>query len=130
MLNVFSLDSGGIRGRLIQIEISTPEELLQCHPIWVDLESPSPDEKAWINTRFDLAIPENAVDEDLEESARFYESDNGEIHLRSDFLIDDAEGPRNLRVAFIVKHGVLFSIRDEDVPVFACCVCAQGVRLH
>ena len=63
MLNVFSLDSGGIRGRLIQIEINTPEELLQCHPIWVDLESPSPDEKAWINTRFDLSIPENAVDE-------------------------------------------------------------------
>ena len=50
------------------------------------------------------------VDEDLEESARFYESDNGEIHLRSDFLIDDAEGPRNLRVAFIVKNGVLFSV--------------------
>jgi magnesium transporter len=119
MLNVFSLDNVGIaRGRLIQIEVDSPQVLAQSNPVWVDLESPAPEEKNWITSQFGLAIPENAVDEDLEESARFYEVDNGEIHLRSDFLIDDADGPRNLRVAFIVKNGVLFSIRDEDVPVF------------
>jgi len=119
MLNVFSLDNVGIaRGRLIQVEVDSPQVLIQSNPVWVDLESPTSEEKNWITSQFGMAIPENAVDEDLEESARFYEVDNGEIHLRSDFLIDDADGPRNLRVAFIVKNGVLFSIRDEDVPVF------------
>ena len=58
------------------------------------------------------------VDDDLEESARFYEEDNGELHIRSDFLIDDGETPRNVRVAFILKHGVLFSVHAEDLPVF------------
>jgi magnesium transporter len=66
------------------------------------------------------------MDEDIEESARFYEEDNGELHIRSDFLIDDDEAPRAVRVAFILNQhntdlrsrGVLFSIHDEDVPVF------------
>ena len=70
--------------------------------------------------------PEDAMDEDIEESARFFEEDNGELHIRSDFLIDDADEPRSVRVAFILNqpepelnsHGVLFSIHDEDVPVF------------
>jgi len=66
------------------------------------------------------------MDEDIEESARFYEEDNGELHIRSDFLIADADQPRTVRVAFILNQhnaelksrGVLFSIHDEDVPVF------------
>jgi magnesium transporter len=66
------------------------------------------------------------MDEDIEESARFYEEDNGDLHIRSDFLIDDDDDPRTVRVAFILNqhntdlrsHGVLFSIHDEDVPVF------------
>jgi magnesium transporter len=92
-------------------------------PVWVDLEAPSPQEKTWVNARFGLAIPDDAVDEDLEESARFYEEDNGELHIRSDFLIDSDDGPegkpsRNVRVAFILKDGVLFSVHAEDLPVF------------
>src|SRR6185312_7199852 len=71
-------------------------------------------------------IPENIVDEDLEESARFYEEDNGELHIRSDFLIEgatDDDDPaakpaRNVRVAFILFNNVLFSIHNEDLPVF------------
>jgi magnesium transporter len=66
------------------------------------------------------------MDEDIEESARFYEEDNGELHIRSDFLIADIEEPRAVRVAFILNrhndthnsHGILFSIHDEDLPVF------------
>ena len=122
MLNIFSLANG----RLFQEEISSQEELSQFHPIWVDLESPTPEEKRWISQHFGMQIPEDAMDEDIEESARFYEEDNGELHIRSDFLIADMEEPRAVRVAFILNqhndalksHGVLFSIHDEDLPVF------------
>ncbi len=119
MLNVFTLASG----RLIQHEIDSGEALQGLQPVWVDLEAPSPQEKTWVNARFGLAIPDDAVDDDLEESARFYEEDNGELHIRSDFLIDSDDGPdgkpsRNVRVAFILKNGVLFSIHAEDLPVF------------
>lgn len=33
------------------------------------------------------------MDLDIEESARFYEEDNGDLHIRSDFLLDDEEDP-------------------------------------
>ncbi len=114
MLNVFTL----AQGRLQQEEIDDPALLDSTSPVWVDLESPTPAEKGWIRTRFGLTIPDNIVDDDLEESARFYEEDNGELHIRSDFLIDDDVTPRNVRVAFILSHGVLFSVHGEDLPVF------------
>ena len=122
MLNIFTLANG----RLFQEEIESLEELSQFQPIWVDLESPTVEEKRWVKQYYGLSIPEDAMDEDIEESARFYEEDNGELHIRSDFLIADDNEPRTVRVAFILNQvndelkskGVLFSIHDEDVPVF------------
>jgi magnesium transporter len=114
MLNVFTL----VNGRLFQEEIESADGLAAVRPIWVDLEAPTPQEKQWIAGRYGLAIPEDIVDEDLEESARFYEEDNGELHIRSDFLIDDDATSRNVRVAFVLKDGVLYSVHAEDLPVF------------
>ncbi len=122
MLNIFTL----VNGRLFQEEIESLEELSRFQPIWVDLESPTPEEKHWVKQHFSLSIPDDAMDEDIEESARFYEEDSGELHIRSDFLIADADEPHTVRVAFILNmmnsdhksRGVLFSIHDEDVPVF------------
>jgi magnesium transporter len=117
MLNVFSLANG----RLVQEEIESADELARSlahvQPVWVDLEAPSAEEKGWIKSRFDLDIPDDIVETDLEESARFYEEDDGQLHIRSDFLIDDMT-PRNVRVAFILHKNVLFSIHAEDLPVF------------
>ncbi len=122
MLNVFTL----VNGRLFQEEIESLQALTHVQPVWVDLENPSEDEKNWVESRFGLSIPKDAVDDDLEESARFYEEDNGELHIRSDFLVDAGDGARtpgseqarNVRVAFILFQSVLFSIHTEDLPVF------------
>ena len=122
MLNIFTLANG----RLVQEEIEALEELSKFQPIWVDLESPTLEEKRWIKQYYGLSIPEDATGEDIEESARFYEEDNGDLHVRSDFLIDDEDEPRSVRVAFILNQhnsgnmhrGVLFTIHDEDVPTF------------
>ncbi|MDM7464013.1 MAG: magnesium/cobalt transporter CorA [Tepidimonas taiwanensis] len=122
MLNVFTL----VNGRLFQEEIDSLEDLARFKPIWVDMEDPTPEERRWVRQHFGLSIPEDAMDDDIEESARFFEEDNGELHVRSDFLIADEDDPRHVRVAFILNdrntelrsHGVLFSIHDEDVPVF------------
>ena len=122
MLNIFTLSNG----RLFQEEIESLEELSKFQPIWVDLESPTIEEKRWIKQYYGLSIPDDAMDEDIEESARFYAEENGDVHIRSDFLIADDAEPRTVRVAFILNlvneqlksKGVLFSIHDEDVPVF------------
>ena len=121
MLNVFTL----VNGRLFQEEIESLEDLRRFKPIWVDLDEPTAEEKQWIKQTYEVSIPDDAIDDDIEESARFYQEDNGEMHIRSDFLIYDDENPRGVRVAFILKQedaatggGILFSIHDEDVPVF------------
>ncbi len=122
MLNIFTLANG----RLFQEEIESLEELSKFQPIWVDLESPTLEEKRWVKQYYGLSIPEDAMDEDIEESARFYAEDNGEIHIRSDFLVADDDEPRAVRAAFILNlvnndlrsKGILFSIHDEDIPVF------------
>ncbi len=114
MLNVFTLANG----RLFQEEIESLDALARVGPVWVDLDAPTSAEKGWIAQHFGVTIPNDAVDDDLEESARFYEEDNGELHIRSDFLIDDDVTPRNVRVAFILHQNVLFSVHAEDLPVF------------
>ena len=128
MLNVFTLS----QGRLVQAEIEPLDALALLQPVWVDLESPSEEEKSWVQQCFGLSIPAGVIDDDLEESARFYEEDNGELHIRSDFLVDaddpakvakgtkgpEAQPARNVRVAFILSKNVLFSIHAEDLPVF------------
>jgi magnesium transporter len=122
MLNIFTL----VHGRLVQEEIDSLEELSNFQPIWVDLESPTTDEKRWVSEYYGVTIPHDAMDEDIEESARFYEEDNGELHIRSDFLVADEFNPQTVRVAFIINlvnsnlrsKGVLFTIHDEDLPVF------------
>ncbi len=122
MLNVFTLS----QGRLVQAEIDRLDALASLQPVWVDLESPSEEEKSWVQKCFGLSIPAGVIDDDLEESARFYEEDNGELHIRSDFLVDaddpakgsEAQPARNVRVAFILSKNVLFSIHAEDLPVF------------
>lgn len=121
MLNVFTL----VNGRLFQEEIESLEELARFRPIWVDLEDPTAEEKQWVKSHYGLSIPDDVMTEDIEESARFYEEDNGELHMRADFLIADPEHPHVTRVAFILNqqnegeraHNILFSIHHEDVPV-------------
>ena len=123
MLNIFTLSNG----RLVQEEIDSLEELSQYCPIWVDLDDPTPEERRWVRQYYGLQIPEDAIDDDIEESARFFEEDNGELHIRSDFLADVGEDePRSVRAAFILNlvnddlrsKGVLFSIHAEDIPAF------------
>jgi magnesium transporter len=118
MLNVFTLENGRLSGRIFQEEVDRLDLPGQPPPVWVDMEAPSTEEKAWVARQFGLTIPDDIVDDDLEESARFYEEDNGELHIRSDFLIDDDVTPRNVRVAFILWRNMLFSVHAEDLPVF------------
>ncbi len=56
---------------------------------------------------------------DIEASARYYEADNGDLHLRSDFLLEEDEGEsRVVTVAFILAKELLFSVHNDELPVF------------
>ncbi|MDP1606859.1 MAG: CorA family divalent cation transporter [Rhodocyclaceae bacterium] len=114
MLNAFELKNG----RLSQVQVDSRADLANIKPIWVDLVAPSPFVRAWVGKYFDLELPDPADLTDLEASARFYVDDNGEVHLHSDFLLDTDKASRNVAVAFILHQDILFSVRQEELPVF------------
>ncbi len=114
VIRVFDLHEG----RLRQIPIYTRNDLVQAKPIWVDLVSPEDEQLEWAKEIFDVILPNPKELTDLETSARFYEEENGEVHLHSDFLLDREYESRNVAVAFIIKNDTLFSVRSEELPVF------------
>ncbi len=114
LLNAFELHNG----RLRQVAVNKREDLAGTTPIWVDLIAPSRTERQWVKEIFDLVLPDTDDITDLEESARFYINDGGEVHLHSDFLLDTEHESRNVPVAFILHKGILFSVRDEELAVF------------
>lgn len=116
MLNIFTLENG----RLANIR---PDEIATRKPIWVDAIAPGEDEREWLAKAFSIILPQPAHLRDIEASARFYE-EGGELHVRSDFLLGKESDSRSVIVAFVLSDNVLFSVHDEDLPVF------QRFRLH
>lgn len=124
MLNVFSL----IQGRMHQEEIEQRSDLddLTATPIWIDLENPTEEEKEWVTQKYGIRLPREIENDDLEESARFFEDEiDGAYHIRSNFLIDDDDKAHNEPVVFILKPAasdmkkdILFSMHIEDLTVF------------
>ena len=105
-------------GRLHEISINTPQDLIEAKPIWIDLLAPTFEDRIWVGNIFGIDFPDPDKLSDLESSARFYVKENGEIHLHSDFLLDKDDVSRNVVVAFILYQDILFSIRKEELPVF------------
>ena len=113
MLNAFTLNNG----RLSQIHLEEEAGLRSDHPIWIDLVAPSDEERKWVEQTYRLTLPRPEHLRDIEASARFYEED-GELHLRSDFLLGKESESRSVTVAFVLYSGILFSVHEEDLPVF------------
>lgn len=114
VIRVFDL----YEGRLRQIPIYSREDLVQAKPIWVDLVTPEDEQLAWAREIFGVNLPNPNELTDLETSARFYEEENGEVHLHSAFLLERENESRNVAVAFILNKDTLFSVRSEELPVF------------
>lgn len=113
-VSVFEL----IDGRLRQVPIGSKKDLEGVRPVWVDLINTSKAERAYIGAHFALALPNPMDVTDLEVSARFHIEENDDIHLHSNFLLDKEGNERSVPVAFILHSGILFSIRNEELPVF------------
>ena len=105
-------------GRMREIIIKTHDDLNNAKPIWVDLVDPTFEERTWVGYVYGIELPDPDRVSDLESSARYYVEENGEVHLRSDFLLDREDISRNVGVNFILHRDILFSVRKEELPVF------------
>ncbi len=113
MINAYTL----CNGRLSKIHLDEQDDLRSDHPIWIDVVAPNDEERKWIEQSYHLTLPKPEHLRDIEASARFYE-ENDELHLRSDFLLGKESSSRSVTVAFVLSGNTLFSVHEEDLPVF------------
>lgn len=105
-------------GRLKQVEIHSRNDLENVKPIWIDLLNTSKAERAFIGAHFNLELPDPLDETELEVSSRFFIDSKDAIHLHSNFLLDRLGEARSVSVLFILHGGIIFSLRDEELPVF------------
>lgn len=107
-----------VDGRLRQVPIGSRRDLEGVRPIWLDLVNATNAERAYVGEHFGLELPNPGEVTDLEVSSRFHVEENDEIHLHSNFLLDREGNSRTVPVVFILHAGILFSVRNQELPVF------------
>jgi magnesium transporter len=115
-----------VEGKLQQVAISSRKDFDGKTPIWIDLINVTKAERNFVGQHFGLSLPDPGDATDLEVSSRFHIENSGEIHLHSNFLLDRAGSSRSIPVAFILHRGILFTLRNEELPVFRL----QRLRAH
>ena len=105
-------------GRIRQSPIKGRKDLEGKKPIWIDLLNASAAQRQYIGEFYNLDLPDPGDETDLEVSNRFHIEENAALNLHSNFLLDRGDASRSVPVAFILFNDILFSLRNEDLPVF------------
>ena len=113
MLSAFKLD----RSRLTRLELEdAPEDLISS--VWVDLIEPEEAERERIQSELGQSLATRPELEDIEASARFFEDEDG-LHIHSFFFYEDAKDHAgNATVAFTIREGRLYTLRERELPAF------------
>ncbi|QJC29059.1 magnesium/cobalt transporter CorA [Enterobacteriaceae endosymbiont of Plateumaris rustica] len=111
MLNVFKI----YKNRLTNLELNNSNF---SDSIWIDLIKPNDNERKKIYYFLGQNLATKPELEDIEASARFFENEEG-LHIHSFFFyedIDDHAGTTT--VAFTIKSGRLYTLRERELPAF------------
>ncbi|MCW1360009.1 magnesium/cobalt transporter CorA [Campylobacter sp. US33a] len=86
--------------------------------LWMDLFNPSYDEIKFIESKFNLEIPNEEEREEIEQSAKYWE-DNTTITINAPFLIKEQEFKLSKEiVTFMTTQNILFTIRFNEFSTF------------
>lgn len=80
--------------------------------IWIDLIDPTIEERDSLKGELGQSLASFLELEDIQASARFFEDEDG-LHLHTFFYDDEM-----VSVAFTLREGRLFTLRDRDLTVF------------
>ncbi|AFP84547.1 magnesium/cobalt transporter CorA [secondary endosymbiont of Ctenarytaina eucalypti] len=112
MLNAFKLEHHRL-SRLDTDEIGT-----LTAAVWVDLIEPGKDERERVHQELGQSLATRLELEDIEASARFFEDQDG-LHIHSFFFYADTEDHAgNATVAFTIRAGRLYTLRERELPAF------------
>ncbi|MEZ3501149.1 magnesium/cobalt transporter CorA [Pantoea sp. KPR_PJ] len=113
MLSAFKLD----RSRLTRLELEDENDRLTTS-VWVDLIEPEEGERDRVQRELGQSLATRPELEDIEASARFFEDEDG-LHIHSFFFYEDAEDHAgNSTVAFTIREGRLYTLRERELPAF------------
>ncbi|MGN0901690.1 MAG: magnesium/cobalt transporter CorA [Succinivibrio sp.] len=93
-----------------------PEEGLPQDVIWLDVNQPDEDEKAWLETLFVEDVPEEDEMDDIESSSRFRVGPDG-VHILSLFPQRLASETRGVNMSFTMRKNLLISFREDDISI-------------
>ena len=114
MIRVYTLTNGRIeqfKNPVLQ-EIALYENIL-----WIDLQSPTSQEREFIEKNFKIEFFTSQELQEIESSSRFFETEET-IEINLGFVSTDVQlSVQN--VTFILKNHVLFTYRQGDVKTFA-----------
>ncbi|WP_395480219.1 magnesium/cobalt transporter CorA [Candidatus Curculioniphilus buchneri] len=112
MLHAFQLDNY----RLSRLDADKPGTLFKS--VWIDLIEPGDEERNRIQHELGQSLETCLELEDIEASARFFEDEDG-LHIHSFFFYADSDDHAgNTTVAFTVRNGRLYTLRERELPAF------------
>lgn len=112
MINAFALEDA----RLLRLDEDNSPALNNA--IWIDLIEPTSEEREALQQNLDQNLATFLELENIEASARFFEDEDG-LHLHSFFYCEDEDDYADLAsVAFTIRDGRLFTLRDRELPAF------------
>ncbi|MEI4220303.1 MAG: magnesium/cobalt transporter CorA [Candidatus Dasytiphilus stammeri] len=86
--------------------------------IWLDLIEPEVRERERIQKILGQSLATRPELRDIEASARFFEDRDG-LHIHSFFFYEDfKEHAGNVTVAFTIRDGRLYTLRERELPTF------------
>ncbi|TAE54345.1 MAG: magnesium and cobalt transport protein CorA [Bacteroidetes bacterium] len=115
MLRVFFMKEGEI------VRIKNPEnpnDPAAGKVLWVDLQSPTGEEQKLVESAFGVEFQTPQETAEIESSSRYYEDSNS-IEANNTFLVYENHSYTSKQVSFILRDGVLFTLRDADLKTFA-----------
>lgn len=114
MIRVYTIDNG----RIEQFKNPAMQDIVQyANILWIDLQSPSSQEREFIEKKFSIEFFTSQEVQEIESSSRFFETEET-IEINLGFVSTDVElSVQN--VTFILKNQILFTYRQGDVKTFA-----------
>lgn len=114
MLEIFFKQKGQV---VTTDEISALDQLGYDDVLWVDLSSPTGEEKRAIETFLNTTLQSRAQAEEIESSSRYSETETT-IFANTNFLIPGPESYSMEAVSFILCEGIIVTIRHVPLRSF------------
>ncbi|MBP6063917.1 MAG: CorA family divalent cation transporter [Rikenellaceae bacterium] len=114
MLEIFYKNRGQV---LTSNELGALENLGYDDVLWIDLSSPTGEEKRAIEEFLNTNLQSRAQAEEIESSSRYFEDENT-IFANTNFLIPGPESYSMEAVSFILCEGIIVTIRHVPLRSF------------